>query len=458
MNQLPQFFHFSKILSYNTGDTAKENVEKIIREFEEKFLLWQTDFWHCYWAEEGNNLILDKWYRKYKDFMIVTIQNQNENKPEDITPKEIYLKEEVENSLTNTELWNNLWEKHQEEIYANQFLTFTTIFYQYYLDLKCSLETSIEPRIIEEEFELISDQETTEELTKEFEQLQLLGLPTAFGSTKQRNKRKAKAESIPELTDSISDTDTESEEMVNSDNDPNLHEIHQKTISKNKKKNRSLRHVPEFMLKEKGLLKYWRRRFSLFSRFDEGIRLDRESWFSVTPEKVASHLAQRLRCDILIDGFCGCGGNAIQFALTCNKVIAIDIDAEKLAMAKHNAVIYGVEHKIEFILGDFLQIAAYNRLKADIVFLSPPWGGPKYKQRKTYDIEEYLSPVSASKLIEKSRLISENIAVFLPRNSHIQQIVKLAGVGKQCEIEHNYLDSRLVALTALYGERLVKKI
>ena len=37
------------------------------------------------------------------------------------------------------------------------------------------------------------------------------------------------------------------------------------------------------------------------------------------------------------------GGNAIQFALTCERVIAIDIDPEKIAMARHNAAIYGVQ-------------------------------------------------------------------------------------------------------------------
>lgn len=44
-----------------------------------------------------------------------------------------------------------------------------------------------------------------------------------------------------------------------------------------------------------------------------------ESWYSVTPEKVAEHTAERLQCDIIVDAFCGAGGNTIQFALKCNK-------------------------------------------------------------------------------------------------------------------------------------------
>lgn len=65
----------------------------------------------------------------------------------------------------------------------------------------------------------------------------------------------------------------------------------------------------------------------------------------------------------------GAGGNAIQFALTCQKVIAIDIDPKKIEMAKNNAKIYGVEKKIEFIVGDFLNIAHTIKVtkKASIV-------------------------------------------------------------------------------------------
>ena len=44
-----------------------------------------------------------------------------------------------------------------------------------------------------------------------------------------------------------------------------------------------------------------------------------EGWFSVTPEKIAHHIAERCRSNVIIDAFTGCGGNAIQFALTCER-------------------------------------------------------------------------------------------------------------------------------------------
>ena len=109
------------------------------------------------------------------------------------------------------------------------------------------------------------------------------------------------------------------------------------------------------------------------------------------------HARGRCKCSVAIDALCGVGGNAIQLARTCDLVIAIDTDAARLRMAAHNARVYGVEGKIEFVLGDFMKLArtcgggargtgvegiltnkCLRRLKADVVFLSPPWGGPQY--------------------------------------------------------------------------------
>lgn len=80
----------------------------------------------------------------------------------------------------------------------------------------------------------------------------------------------------------------------------------------------------------------------------------------------------------------------------CLTVIAIDIDPKKIEMAKHNATIYGVADRIEFIVGDFLSLV--DSLKADIIFLSPPWGGPQYLKvnQKKYRKSPYKELMSVS--------------------------------------------------------------
>lgn len=199
----------------------------------------------------------------------------------------------------------------------------------------------------------------------------------------------------------------------------------------------------------------WYSRYRLFSRFDEGVLMDAQSWFSVTPEVIAARIASRClypllpfeeqqqqqqrqqrRLDkgkegeiVILDLFCGAGGNAIQFALAgleeegqelekpTTRVIALDIDPDKIEYARHNARIYGVEERIHFLVGDAVEfVKDWNKAKAerdapgketagkkkrkkktqqtnastsrwegeentaiDVVFLSPPWGGVDYQ-------------------------------------------------------------------------------
>ncbi|XP_068956047.1 trimethylguanosine synthase [Petaurus breviceps papuanus] len=226
-----------------------------------------------------------------------------------------------------------------------------------------------------------------------------------------------------------------------------------KKKKKSKKKNKTLNPLPPEIAAVPELAKYWAQRYRLFSRFDDGIKLDKEGWFSVTPEKIAEHIAGRVHlsfnCDIIVDAFCGVGGNAIQFALTGKRVIAIDIDPTKIDLAHNNAEVYGVADKIEFICGDFMLLA--SDLKADVVFLSPPWGGPDYATAETFDIRTMMSP-DGFEIFRLSRMITNNIVYFLPRNADIDQVASLAGPGGQVEIEQNFLNNKLKTITAYFGD------
>ncbi|KAF8653259.1 hypothetical protein AX16_004055 [Volvariella volvacea WC 439] len=226
------------------------------------------------------------------------------------------------------------------------------------------------------------------------------------------------------------------------------------------------------------LQKYYAQRLRLFSLYSEppGCLLDEEGWFSVTPEAIADQIAERCRCDTILDAFCGVGGNAIAFAKTCQRVIALDNSPTRLALARHNAQIYGVADRIEFILGDYISFAeSYIRRassgkpssssslqdnsarKIDVIFLSPPWGGLSYLNdappnsststpgpngkppgeiAETADVEEHptyslasIKPIHGSELFKLSRKITKNIAFYLPRNTSLEEISALIPGG-----------------------------
>ncbi|XP_068557495.1 trimethylguanosine synthase [Cebidichthys violaceus] len=228
-----------------------------------------------------------------------------------------------------------------------------------------------------------------------------------------------------------------------------------KLKKKKKKKGKRGRRqpVPAEMAAEPELAKYWAQRYRLFSRYDEGIRLDREGWFSVTPERIAEHIALRVEhsfpdSQLVVDAFCGVGGNAIQFALTGKRVLAIDIDPVRLDLARHNATVYNVADRIDFLQGDFLQLAP--RLRGDVVFLSPPWGGPNYLTAEVFDIKTMMQP-EGFEIFRLAKLISDNIVYFLPRNADMDQIASLAGPGGKVEVEQNILNNKLKTVTAYFG-------
>lgn len=156
---------------------------------------------------------------------------------------------------------------------------------------------------------------------------------------------------------------------------------------------------------------------------------------------------------MIVDLFCGCGGNAIQFAQTCRQVIAIDIDPIKIECAKQNAKIYGVEDKIEWILGDAIQLLP--SLRADVVFLSPPWGGPEYLQKETFILDRIrLGNTTGTELLRLAQQVTPNVAYYLPRNVMTHEIELAQQV---CEYENTYLNDKRKTVTVYYGDLLSYK-
>src|SRR6185503_9655671 len=110
-----------------------------------------------------------------------------------------------------------------------------------------------------------------------------------------------------------------------------------------------------------------------------GARSDAEGRRSLTPEAIALALGERARGLRVIDACAGAGGNAIGFARAGCAVTAIELDAERLALARHNARVYGVHERIRFVHGDARELLAAQR--ADLLFVDPPWGARYDKTR-----------------------------------------------------------------------------
>jgi predicted RNA methylase len=208
---------------------------------------------------------------------------------------------------------------------------------------------------------------------------------------------------------------------------------------------------------------FWHQRYYYFSKFDDGIKLDYESWYSVTPEEISIYISKLCKLNedssdnSVVDAFCGSGGNTIQFSKFCSKVYAVDIDEKKIELCKNNAEVYNCnQEKIEFINSDYLNIKnnpSYSNLKSDCVFLSPPWGGMDYSKTEKYSLKKWVYP-DISEIIKTSLEISQNLIFYLPRNTDIQELFSLISdvISQNEKIYSKYKDDDDEFDPTLYAE------
>ena len=230
---------------------------------------------------------------------------------------------------------------------------------------------------------------------------------------------------------------------------------------------------------------HWNRRHRLFSRFDEGILLDKrlsppsfcfffffsklshvtalahtrtEMWYSVTPECIAQHTAARFAGRALVlDPFAGAGGNAIQFAARRDIafVVAADVVPARAARCQHNARVYGAHRRLDTLCADARRLPL--RPVADAVFLSPPWGGPAYKARVPYPLAAVRPDGLA--VFRAAAALAPAVAYYLPVATDAADVRRLlAALGaarpaapRVCELEFNCIDGVPRTLTVYFG-------
>jgi hypothetical protein len=167
---------------------------------------------------------------------------------------------------------------------------------------------------------------------------------------------------------------------------------------------------------------------------------DKDGIRFATPKPVAEYRAKKLQCKTIADISCGIGGQALHFAKYCEFVYAIEIDAKKIAFAKKNANIMGVDN-IEFIEGDALSAEVIEKLpQLDVVFSDP--ARPPTEKKRSID---NLSP-SIPDVMKAYADISSNFAFEAPPQLSPEKI------PFDCEREYMSLEGKLNRLNLYFGD------
>ena len=125
-------------------------------------------------------------------------------------------------------------------------------------------------------------------------------------------------------------------------------------------------------------------------------------------------------------------------------MIAVDVDQERLNAVAHNAVIYGVQHQIVCLKGDFRIVAEQlhgstsTRTNAvEWVFLSPPWG-ELYCPLSTepFDVKALGDGLNGIDLLVTALCLAPAVAYYLPKQTDRGQLQALAdSLGATLELE-----------------------
>ncbi|MBS1889928.1 MAG: hypothetical protein JST59_01430 [Actinobacteria bacterium] len=177
----------------------------------------------------------------------------------------------------------------------------------------------------------------------------------------------------------------------------------------------------------RNIRKYFIKRFFLFEKFDDGILLDEESWYSVVAEPISKWLKNRLleskiHLNSILEPFVGVGGIAVHLSCIAHRYIVNDLDPTKIEMLRNNLSVYGVDQtNIEFMCQDFLNMKPF---KTDLVILCPPWGGTNLELYDREQLDSIMQP-KLSDILRHARLFSNNLILQMPKNTNIRNLMEV---------------------------------
>ena len=108
--------------------------------------------------------------------------------------------------------------------------------------------------------------------------------------------------------------------------------------------------------------------------------VDTEGRYSLTPLRLAQRHARLVGDRPVLDAMAGLGGNTIAFAERGCRVLAIERDASRAALARRNLTARGVGAQVTFLVGDAtVEIPSLGPGLGPeaVLFLDPPWLDPE---------------------------------------------------------------------------------
>lgn len=152
-------------------------------------------------------------------------------------------------------------------------------------------------------------------------------------------------------------------------------------------------------------------------KFSKSIFTDEDAYYMSCPEVVGQHIANQLsHFSSAVELCCAVGMLAIQLSKKINKIIAVDVDQNRINDARKNATLYGVKNKIEFIVGDVLNHNLLKNLSAEVAIIDPDWSAEGTKKSVHVNNIDSTQPSMREMFNLTKRYITPNIVSRVPKN------------------------------------------
>jgi len=122
---------------------------------------------------------------------------------------------------------------------------------------------------------------------------------------------------------------------------------------------------------------------------------------------------------IITDATACMGGDLIQFSRNFKMVNGVEIDSENFGLLIENCKIFDCQN-VNLFCQDYLTI--YDKLKQDIIYMDPKWGGPDYKSKETISLK--MNDLELWELINliKEKKLAKYIFIKAPINVCLDNI------------------------------------
>lgn len=154
----------------------------------------------------------------------------------------------------------------------------------------------------------------------------------------------------------------------------------------------------------------------------EKLKMDGVAMYSVTDYKTADKITNILlslkginSSSSILDAMACVGGNTISFARKGLHVISNEMDTTRFKILKHNTRVYQLSKQVIFYNEDLFTL--YKKIKTDIVFMDPPWGGTDYKKNKNTHL--LINGIDVSAVCYRLRIMTKYIILKAPLNFHL---------------------------------------